>query len=243
VGHIAITAHREKDNVHISVRDDGAGLDLDGVLARAVEAGVLHADLADDLPPDAVAALVFEPGLSTAHAVSEISGRGVGMDAVRATIESLGGSIELVSERGEGTVTCLVVPITAAVQRVLMLGLADEIVALPISKVERIVEMGAESIERSGSDAFVLIDDELVPVIDLAQRVGLPSASEEGPVSLVLTEIRGDRLALASQRIVGQQQIYVKPLPELLSGLRSLAGLTILGDGRPMFLLDPNQIA
>jgi len=242
VGHIAITAHREKDNVHISVRDDGAGLDLAGVLARAVEAGVLHPDLADDLPPDAIAALVFEPGLSTARSVSEVSGRGVGMDAVRVTIESLGGSIELVSERGEGTVTSLVVPITAAVQRVLMLGLADEIVALPISKVERILEVQAERIERSGSDAFVLIDDELLPVIDLAERVGMAATQTGSSVSLVLTEIRGDRLALVSERIVGQQQIYVKPLPELLSGVRSLAGLTILGDGRPMFLLDPNQI-
>ena len=243
VGRIAIAARREKDNIHISVRDDGAGLDLAGVLARAVEAGVLHQDLAEDLPPDAIAALVFEPGLSTAHSVSEISGRGVGMDAVRVTIESLGGSIELVSERGEGTVTSLVVPITAAVQRVLMLGLAEEIVALPISKVERILEVRAEQIERSGAEAFVLIDDELIPVIDLAERVGIASERGGGPVSLVLTEIRGDRVALASQRIVGQQQIYVKPLPELLSGLRSLAGLTILGDGRPMFLLDPNQIA
>jgi two-component system chemotaxis sensor kinase CheA len=243
VGRISIEARREKDDIRISVRDDGAGLDLESVLARAVEAGVLHADLAEDLPPDAVAALVFEPGLSTARQVSEISGRGVGMDAVRATIESLGGGVELRSERGRGTTTSLVVPITAAVQRVLILGVGEEMVALPIAKVERILEVPVEAIERSGSDAFTLIDDELVAVIDLAGHVGVAMGEPKASVSLVLTEIRGERLALCAERILGQQQIYVKPLPELLSGLRSLAGLTILGDGRPIFLLDPNQIA
>lgn len=243
VGRIAIEARRDKDNIRISVSDDGAGLDLGSVLARAVEAGVLHADLADDLPPDAVAALVFEPGISTAHRISQISGRGVGMDAVRATIESLGGGVELRSEPGRGTTTSLVVPITAAVQRVLILGLADEMLALPIAKVERILEVPAAQIERSGSDAFTLVDDELVPVIDLARHVGLDGPGDQENVSLVLTEIRGERLALASERILGQQQIYVKPLPELLAGVRSLAGLTVLGDGRPVFLLDPNQIA
>jgi two-component system chemotaxis sensor kinase CheA len=243
VGHIAIEAVREKDDIRISVRDDGAGLDLAGVLARAVEAGVLHADLAEDLPPDAVAALVFEPGLSTARQVSEISGRGVGMDAVRATIESLGGGVELRSEPGRGTTTSLVVPITAAVQRVLILGLGEELVAFPISRVERILEVPAEAVERSGSDAFTLIEDELVPVIDLAGHVGLPAGEAAASASLLLTDIRGERVALATERIVGQQQIYVKPLPDLLAGVRSLAGLTILGDGRPIFLLDPNQIA
>ena len=243
VGRIAIEAQREKDDIRISVSDDGAGIDLAGVLARAVEAGVLHADLAEDLPPDAVAALVFEPGLSTARQVSEISGRGVGMDAVRATIESLGGGVELRSEPGRGTTTSLVVPITAAVQRVLILGLADEMVAFPIARVERILEVPSEQIERSGSDAFTLIEEELVPVIDLASRVGLDACEGRESTSLVLSDIRGERVALATERILGQQQIYVKPLPDLLSGVRSLAGLTILGDGRPVFLLDPNQLA
>jgi two-component system chemotaxis sensor kinase CheA len=241
-GRIVIEARREKDNIRISVSDDGAGIDLDALRDRAVSAGVLHSDLAEDLPVDAIAALVFEPGLSTAGSVSQISGRGVGMDAVRATIESLGGTVELVSDRGAGTTTTLIVPITAAVQRVLLLGVGSETVALPISKVERIVELPAESIERSGNEAFALVDDELIPVLALADRMGV-SAACEALVPLVLTELRGERVALTADRVVGQQQIYVKPVPDLLSGLRALAGLTILGDGRPMFLLDLNQIA
>ena len=242
-GTIHIDARRHKDSIIIAVQDDGAGIDLDVVRARAVDAGVLHPDLAADLPPNEIAALVFQPGLSTAQTVSEISGRGVGMDAVRATIESLGGAVEITSERGRGTTTSLIVPITAAVQRVLLLSVAGDIVALPIAKVERILELSAEQIERSGREAFALIDEELVPVFDLADRLAIRSGPTADVVNLVLTEMRGERVALTADRVAGQQQIYVKPVPELLANARALAGLTILGDGRPMFLLDLNQLS
>jgi two-component system chemotaxis sensor kinase CheA len=242
-GAIHIDARRYKDSIVIAIQDDGAGIDLDVVRARAVEAGVLHPDLAADLPPNEIAALVFQPGLSTAQDVSEISGRGVGMDAVRATIESLGGAVEITSERGRGTTTCLIVPITAAVQRVLLLSVAGDIVALPIAKVERILELSAEQIEHSGREAFALIDEELVPVLDLADRLAIRSESTGEVVNLVLTEMRGERVALTADRVAGQQQIYVKPVPELLANARALAGLTILGDGRPMFLIDLNQLS
>jgi two-component system chemotaxis sensor kinase CheA len=243
VGRIVIEARREKDSIRVAVCDDGAGIDLDAVRRRAVEAGVVHPDLAADLAAEQIAALVFEPGLSTAAEVSEISGRGVGMDAVRSTLESLGGSVEIATERGRGTTTTLVVPITAAVQRVLLLGVGAETVAIPIAKVERIEECPTERIERTGADSFALIDGDLVPVFDLGARIAQPSAAPGKFTHLVLTEVRGERVALSAERVAGQQQIYVKPLPELLRGARALSGLTILGDGRPMFLLDPNQIA
>jgi two-component system chemotaxis sensor kinase CheA len=242
-GHIRIEARRSRDAIRIGVQDDGAGIDLEAVRARAVEAGLLLADLAEDLPPEQVAGFIFHSGLSTATSVSEVSGRGVGMDAVRATIESLGGHVEIHTERGRGTETSLVVPITAAVQRVLLVAVAGEIVALPIAKVERILEVEEEIIERSGREAFVLIDDEPIPVLDLAEQLALPRCTERGAATLVLAEVRGERVALDLVRVVGQQQIYLKPVPELLSGIRALAGMTLLGDGRPVFLLDLNQLA
>jgi two-component system, chemotaxis family, sensor kinase CheA len=243
VGRISIEARREKDTIRLTVSDDGAGIDLDALRQRAVESGVVHPDLAADLSAEQIAALVFEPGLSTAESVSEVSGRGVGMDAVRSTLESLGGSVEITTERGRGTATTLIVPITAAVQRVLMLGVGAEIVAIPIAKVERIEECPTERIERTGAEAFALIDGDLVPVFDLGARIAQPGAPPGKFTHLVLTEVRGERIALSAERVAGQQQIYVKPLPELLRNARALSGLTILGDGRPMFLLDPNQIA
>jgi len=240
-GRLAIEAVREKDAIRIEVRDDGAGIDLDALRAKAVAAGLLHEGLAEDLPPDKVVEFAFHPGLSTAKQVSDISGRGVGMDAVRATLESLGGSIALETRRGVGTSAVLRVPIAAAVQRVLLVGLGVETVAVPIAKVERVVEVDPASIESSAGESFVLLDDEPVLVLDLAARLGWTTA-ESGPVQLVLADVRGERVALRVARLVGQQDIYVKPLPVLLGALRVLAGLTVLGDGRPVFLLDLNQL-
>jgi len=246
VGRISIDALRAKDSIRIEVRDDGAGIDLEAVRRRAVEGGLVYPELADDLPAEAVAAFVFHPGLSTAREVSEVSGRGVGMDAVRATIESLGGRVELASEPGRGTRVALFVPITAAVQRVLLVAAAGQIAAVPIARVERIVEVPLASIDRSGREAFALVDDEPVPLICLAERISAaPGAvpAPRGHATLVLTDVRGERVALHVERVAGQRQIYVKPVPELLAGVRALAGLTILGDGRPVFVLDLNQLA
>jgi two-component system chemotaxis sensor kinase CheA len=244
IGRIWIEARRVKDSIHIGVRDDGAGIDLERVRERAVATGLVPGDLAEDLPPEQVAALVFRAGLSTAERVSEISGRGVGMDAVRAAIESLGGQVELQTEWGRGTATTLVVPITAAVQRVLLAAVGAEMVALPVAKVERIVTVRAAEIERSGRDAFALVDGEPLPVLDLAEQIALPRSAVPDPleVTLVIGEVRGERVGLRLSRVAGQQQIYVKAVPELLSGVKALAGLTILGDGRPVFLLDLNQL-
>ncbi|MEE8581625.1 MAG: chemotaxis protein CheW [Myxococcota bacterium] len=243
VGHLFIEARRKRDAILIEVRDDGAGIDLDAVRARAVEAGLVHADLAEDMPAHEVAALIFHPGLSTAESVSAVSGRGVGMDAVKTTVESLGGSVELRTQRGRGTTTTLVVPIAAAVQRVLLVAVSGERVAIPVARVARILELPAAMIEQSGKEAFALIDDKPVPVLDLAECLALEERSGVDLVPLALVEIRGEPIALRVDRFVGQQEIYLKPVPELLAQIRVLAGLTVLGDGSPVFLLDLNQLA
>jgi two-component system chemotaxis sensor kinase CheA len=243
VGRIRIEARRQKDVILIEVSDDGGGIDLEGVKRRAIDAGHLHPDLADDLPPEELVPLIFKPGLSTAHQVSDVSGRGVGMDAVKATIESLGGLVELHTELGAGTTTTLQVPITAAVQRVLIVGIADERVALPISRVERILEVEADAIEDAGGECFTLVDDDPVLVLDLGAKLSIVSAHPDGSaVPIVLTSLRGERVALRVDRFDGQQEIYVKSVPGLLSELRLLAGLTVLDDGRPVFLIDLNHL-
>lgn len=241
-GRLLIDARRERDHVRISVSDDGRGIDLESVLRRAVEAGILHADLAADLAPSDVAALVFRPGVSTAATVSEVSGRGVGMDAVKATIEGLGGRVELESRSGLGTTTTLLVPLTAALQRVLLVELGTEQVAIPIAKVERVVEAELAAIEEAGHEAFTIVDDQPLLVIDLAARLGIEPGARGPIVPLVLAELREQRVALLVDRLARQQEIYVKPLPRLLAAARGLAGLTVLGDGRPVFLLDVNQL-
>jgi len=241
-GRLQIDARREKDSIRISVADDGRGIDLEAVRARAVSSGLLHAELAEELPPQEIALLVFRPGLSTAREVSDFSGRGVGLDVVKTTIESLGGCVELHSRPGLGTTTSLLVPITAAVQRVLLLGLGEETVAVPIGKVERVIEVEAVAIERAGRESFVLIGDDPVLVLDLAEQLGMGRAAEAQTTPLVLAEVRGERVALRVERLAGQQEIYVKSVPSVLLCARALAGLTVLGDGSPVFLLDLNQL-
>ena len=243
IGSLRIEARRQKDSIEIDVRDDGRGIDLASVCRRAIAAGLIHPDLAQDLPPEEIAAFIFHPGLSTAQSISEVSGRGVGMDAVKATVESLGGGVELKTEVGRGTTTTLVVPITAAVQRVLLVGIAEQRVAIPIAKVERILEVAVDAIEEAAGDCFALVDDEPIPVLDLARQLRIESAPrEQGTVPLVLSEVRGERVALRVDRFAGQQEFYVKPVPELLASVRILAGLTVLDDGSPVFLLDLNHL-
>jgi len=242
-GSVRIEARRQKDSIVIDVGDDGRGIDLQSVLQRAVAAGLLHSDLAADLPPEEVVAFVFRPGVSTAQSISKVSGRGVGMDAVKATIESLGGGVELRTELGRGTTTTLVVPITAAVQRVLLVGIADQRVAIPIAKVGRILEVSPSDIEEAAGECFALVDGEPIPVLSLAGLLRIESEQRDQPfVPMVLTEIRGEQVALRVDRFEGQQEIYVKPVPELLAPVKILAGLTVLEDGCPIFLLDLNQL-
>jgi two-component system chemotaxis sensor kinase CheA len=243
VGKIRIEARRQKDSIVIDVRDDGSGIDLESVCRRAIEAGLIHEDLAADLPPEEIVAFIFHPGLSTAQAISEVSGRGVGMDAVKATIESLGGGVELRTEAGRGTTTTFFVPITAAVQRVLLVRIADERVAIPISKVERILEVPESAIEEAGGDSFALVDDEPIPVFRLSRHLRIESdESAKSFLPLVIAEVRGERVALLVDRFEGQQEIYVKPVPDLLTSVRILSGLTVLEDGSPVFLIDLNHL-
>ncbi len=242
VGHVVIEARREQQSIVIEVNDDGRGIDLEVVRTRAIETGLLHPGLAEDLPDEEVASLIFRPGLSTAASVSGVSGRGVGMDAVKATIEALGGSVSLVTTVGQGTTTRLEVPITAAVQRVLLVEVAGERVALPIAKVERILEVPSDSVEESGGEMFTMIDDEPILVLDLANCIELERTDTPDAVPLAVTDVRGEIIALRVSKFACQQEVYVKPVPELLSSVKVLAGMTILEDGSPVFLLDLNHL-
>lgn len=243
IGLLRVEARRQKDTIEIEVSDDGRGIELASVRRRAIEAGLIHPDLALDLPPEEIASFIFHPGLSTAASVSTVSGRGVGMDAVKATVESLGGGVELRTQVGCGTTTTLVVPITAAVQRVLLVGIAEDRVAIPIGKVERILEVPSDAIEEAAGDCFALVEGEPIPVLSLARELKIEETGrEQSSVPLVISEVRGERVALRVDCFAGQQEFYVKPVPELLAGVRILAGLTVLDDGSPVFLLDLNHL-
>jgi two-component system chemotaxis sensor kinase CheA len=242
MGSIRVEARRVHDAIEIAVVDDGAGVDVDAVRARAVAAGLLSADLAEDLPPSEVARLAFQHGLSTATTVSELAGRGVGLDAVRATVEAMGGEVDLISEAGRGTTALLRVRLSAAVQRVILIGVGEERLAIPITRVERIEEIDSAEIERAGGEAFVLIDGHPLPLLELTELLSLEPAAPAPRTMVLLAELHGQRTALRFDRLLGQQEIFVKPVPRLLLGLRAVCGLTLAADGRPVFLIEPAQL-
>ncbi len=241
-GSIRVEARRDRDAIEISVADDGAGIDVAAVRSRAVAAGLLSADLAEDLPPPEVARLVFQPGLSTAATVSQLAGRGVGLDAVRASVEAMGGEVDLVSEAGRGTRALLRVPLSAAVQRVILIGVGEERLAIPIARMERVDEIDAASIERAGREAFVLIDGHPLPLLELAELLSLEPAEPTPRTMVLLADLHGQRTALRFDHLLGQQEVFVKPVPRLLTGLRAVCGLTLAADGRPVFLIEPGQL-
>jgi chemotaxis protein histidine kinase CheA len=175
------------------------------------------------------------------------------MDAVRSAIEALGGHVELRSEVGRGTALELVVPVTAAVQRVLIVDADGARAAIPVARVERIVEVRRSEVEIAARDAFALVDgvplpffflgDVVVPKGEAPRRAeSAATGASRDVLTLLLTDVRGERVGLCVDRVRSQEQIFVKPVPPLLAGLRALAGLTLLGDGRPVFVLDLNQL-
>ena len=244
LGRVAVRATREGDAIRIEVADDGRGVDLEAVRERAVSSGFLHPDLAEDFPAAELAAFVFRPGLSTAQEVSAISGRGVGMDAVRNAVESLGGSIRIHTAAGTGTRVALRIPIAAAVQRVILVVVQGDTIALPIGKIERVVSADWKQIQVCGQESFLAIDEgDPLLVLDLAACVGWGVLREPaGAVPLLLIEAQGQRMALRVEALRGQQELYIKPLPEPFSALPQLSGYTVIGDGRPVFLVDLNRL-
>lgn len=237
IGHMSVSASRTAGRLRLRLEDDGAGLDVEAVRRRAVERGMLP-EMAEDLSLERIAELIFEPGMSTRDEVSEISGRGVGLDAVKRSIEGLGGSIRMESAPGSGTAFEIDLPSMVALQRVLVLELRGERVALPLARVESIVDASEGAVERIGREAFWVWKDEPVPLVDLAEHL-MPSAGASPPGgSVLLIETRDFRFGLRVDRVAADHEVFVREVPEALAGLPALAGVAILNDGEPVFLLD-----
>lgn len=238
-GEIKLSARYSGADVLICVSDDGAGLEREAILARAIENGLLPEGAAPD--DDELFALIFEPGFSTAQSVTELSGRGVGMDVVRRTIDGLRGVIEVQSEPGHGTTVTLRLPLTLAIIDGLLVETASERFVIPLAAVDEIVELpDTLTIDRSGN-AFLDIRDTLVPF--LRMRRLLDSPGEAGPFQkvVVVTSSEG-RVGLVVDRIIGSNQTVIKQLSPLHAGVKTFSGATILGDGSVALILDVPQL-
>jgi two-component system chemotaxis sensor kinase CheA len=245
-GLVRLSAERDRDQVRISVSDDGRGMDVDRIWQKAVERGLVAPDERDSYSDEDVLMLTCAPGFSTAEKATAVSGRGVGMDVVKGKIEYLGGTMSIRSERGKGLEIALSLPLTLAIVPALLVGTSDQVYALPLAAVSEV--LSTDEIRSTTVDSVpcvVLRDGAVVPVWRLEELLSRTAERRRRPRKkdhIVLVEVAGSRNALAVERLVARQEIVIKPLSPLFKRISGLGGATVLGDGSVALILDPRTL-
>jgi two-component system, chemotaxis family, sensor kinase CheA len=237
-GLIRISAASDRTTVLIRVFDDGRGIDRARVLPEAIAAGLLPSG-ATELPDEVLLRVLSRPGYSTAEKLTDVSGRGIGMDAVLTKVRALGGSVEVQTAPGKGTTFTLRLPMTLAIVRALLARVGGERYAIPLGGIAETVEFLLDRVAAlEGREAYVL-RDVLVPTVRLRDRLGVTGSRPAGRLPAVILEVGGRRAALVVDALVGQQEIVVEPFDAPKGTLPVFSGATILGDGAPALILDP----
>lgn len=248
-GKIVLRASHEAGQVTIEMSDDGRGIDTDRIRAKVLSQRLATSDDLARLSDSQIMQYVFMPGFSTADRVTEISGRGVGMDVVKNSIESLGGSIDLSSTLGTGAVVRLRLPLTLAIIKALIVSAGNSAVALPQAGIVELMRLEGERRTRAlthvGDAVYLRFRSELLPLIDLAKTMGIPCSQESDTdaFSVVVVHAENRQFALRVNKILDSQEIVVKPLPSLLKGIPAYSGITLLGDGAIALIVDPVGVA
>jgi two-component system chemotaxis sensor kinase CheA len=236
-GTITLKAAHQGGHIVIEVCDDGRGLDRQKILAKALEKGVACSEAMSD---GEVYQLIFAPGFSTAEQVTDVSGRGVGMDVVKKNIQALGGSVELSSTPGRGATVLIRLPLTLAILDGMSVGVGEDVFIFPLSSVVESLQPLPDQIKRvAQAGTVVRVRNEYLPLVDLREWFGLPGglrASHEAIV--VIVESEGRKVAVQIDELVGQQQVVIKSLEANYRRVRGISGATILGDGRVSLILD-----
>jgi len=246
IGTLHIAARQSGNRIVIAISDDGRGIDGARLMEISVAAGALTRAEGDALSEGERQALIFEPGLSTAAQVTAVSGRGVGMDVVRANIERIGGSIEVSSTPGQGTRILLSLPLTLSIIPSLVVGAGNQLFALPRSYVEEIVHGRAGHIEfaRAGEAVLVTVRGRRLACLSLGEQLGFADPPKPGVSTLVLVRLAGgDLFALAVDRVFDHEELVIKPLAPAVMATGYYAGSTLLDDGNPVLMLDIAGIA
>lgn len=237
-GRVLVNVRRLRDRVVLEIEDDGRGMDAAKLKAVALERGLITQETAERMTDREAFQLACMPGVSTARDVSDISGRGVGMDAVKRTVENLGGTLEIESEKGKGTRFTLRLPLTVAVVNLLLVQVGEEVFGLPIAKVLGATEADESALSRSRQSPMLPWGTGLVPVHSLGELLEVPAPPRIGLRPYVVMEADTGRVALAVDRLLGQEEAVLKALSRPLDMVPGLSGVTILGSGRPVFILD-----
>ncbi len=238
-GTIHLSAIHSGDSVLITIMDDGAGLNREAIRAKAVEKGLVAAGA--ELSAKEIYGLIFSPGFSTAQQVTNLSGRGVGMDVVRRAIDSLRGTIDVDSREGEGSTITLRIPLTLAIIESLLVRIGEDCFVLPLSFVDECIELSREDVARSHGRHVMNVRGKYVPYIPLRERF---SIGGEVPAieQIVITQIGGNRVGFVVDHVIGEHQTVIKSLSRIYRNVEGVSGATILGDGSVALILDIPQL-
>lgn len=237
VGEIVLDAYHEGNHIAITVSDNGAGLNLEKIYKKALEKGLISEK--EEMPEKDIANLIFLPGFSTADKVTDISGRGVGMDVVKKALNSLGGLIDIKTKKGEGTSFIIRLPLTLAIIQALLVEVGKEIYAVPLSSVIETLLVKSEDIRTVGGLPMVQLRGNTLPLISLKEKFDLRGCDTcQKEVFVVVVGLGDKAIGLIVDELQGQQEIVIKSLGDYLNGLPGIAGATILGDGKVTLILD-----
>lgn len=242
-GTITLIAYHDGNNVVIEVSDDGKGIDVNGVLEKAIANGLVSKEQSMSLKESEITALLFEPGFSTKGQVTDVSGRGVGLDVVKTKIESLGGSIEIKGEKGKGTDFLIRLPLTLAIIQALMVMVGHEKYAIPLSAIKETVTISTKEIKKVQKNEVILLRGNVIPLVRLNHILNIKDQKEDiQDLTLVIVK-KGERdIGLVVDDLIGQQEIVIKTLGSFLKNISFIAGATILGDGTVALILDINNL-
>ncbi|HYD43414.1 MAG TPA: chemotaxis protein CheA, partial [Anaeromyxobacter sp.] len=242
VGRVRLHATQRGNHVQIVVEDDGAGLDEERIRQVAVERGLATSQALADLSRRELLNLVFTPGFSTAKKVTALSGRGVGLDVVKTNIAELSGIIDLSTTRGLGTRFEITLPVTLAILRALVVSVAGRVYAVPLNSVLEILEIKASEVRTLSTREVISLRGSTLPLLRLGSFFRLAGAPQKERLFVVVVGLAQERLGIAVDDLVGQQDIVVKPLGKALASVRGIAGATDLGSRRTVLVLDVGAI-
>ncbi|NPA29167.1 MAG: hybrid sensor histidine kinase/response regulator [Epsilonproteobacteria bacterium] len=238
-GTVQLKAYNEGNHIIIEIVDDGRGMDPDVLKMKAVEKGVISEKEADQMSDKEAFMLIFKPGFSTAAKVTNVSGRGVGMDVVKSNIEKLNGIIEIESEKGKGTTLKLKIPLTLAIIQSLLVSVQEEYYAVPLASVLETVRITPDEIQSVEGRSVLRLRDEVLPLVHLADLFDVERVFSMGEHAyVVIIGLAESKLGLIVDSLVGQEEIVIKSLGEYLKGIEGIAGATIRGDGRVTLIVD-----
>lgn len=242
-GKISILVSRQKGQIYIEVTDDGKGIDIAGVRAVAVEKKLLTEAEAANLDERKTLELIAMPGFSTAKKVTDVSGRGVGLDVVKVKIESLGGRLEFETKPDAGTRFILTLPLTLAIIKAMLVKVHREILLIPLMNIRETIKVKPQDIKLVHNFQVVNVRNEIIPILRMDKELDIPDdpyeQEENGKgLPLIIIEYRKKALGLVVSKIIGEQDIVVKPLPAFVKRTKGIAGATILGDGKVALILD-----